>query len=103
MATAATNTKISGKVDAAAPARSREDALDTTVRLVTPERIVFRYPLAGPFRRFCAYLIDLGLWLFLVIAATIISLILSLGSMSGMGLALVAYFVLTWGYGATCE
>jgi uncharacterized RDD family membrane protein YckC len=77
--------------------------LDTTVRLVTPERIVFLYPLAGPFRRLFAYFIDLGALLGLVVVAVMVSLALSLGSMSGMGPALVAYFVLTWGYGAFCE
>jgi uncharacterized RDD family membrane protein YckC len=77
--------------------------LDTTVRLVTPERIVFQYPLAGPFHRFGAYLIDLAIWLLLVVVASIVSLVLALGSASGIGLFLVAYFVLTWGYGATCE
>jgi uncharacterized RDD family membrane protein YckC len=77
--------------------------LDTKVRLVTPERIVFEYPLAGPFHRFCAYLIDLALLLFLVVVAAIASLMLSLGSAGGIGLALVASFVLTWGYQAGCE
>ena len=80
-----------------------DEPLDTTVRLVTPERIVFQYPLAGPFRRFFAYLIDLTLLTFLVLAAAILALILALGSPSGMGPALVAYFLLTWGYGAFCE
>jgi uncharacterized RDD family membrane protein YckC len=82
---------------------TRPEPLDTRVRLVTPERIVFQYPLAGPFHRFCAYLIDFGVWLLLVIVAAIASLVLSLGSLSGVGLIFVAYFVLTWGYGATCE
>jgi uncharacterized RDD family membrane protein YckC len=80
-----------------------DEPLDTTVRLVTPERIVFQYPLAGPFRRFFAYLIDLTLLIFLVLMATILALILALGSFSGIGPALVAYFLLTWGYGAFCE
>lgn len=88
---------------AGAGAPGRDDPLDTTVRIVTPERIVFQYPLAGPFRRLFAYLIDLALLTALVFAATIISLILSLGSASGVGLFLVAYFVLTWGYGALSE
>src|SRR5512135_923701 len=74
-----------------------DEPLDTTVRLVTPERIVFQYPLAGPFRRFFAYLIDLTLLIFLVLMATILALILALGSFSGIGPALVAYFLLTWG------
>jgi uncharacterized RDD family membrane protein YckC len=111
MATAATdtntksnsNTNVRTGAGRVAAAMWRDEPLDTTVRLVTPERIVFSYPLAGPFRRFCAYLIDVGLWLLLVIVATMLSLLLSLGSPSGLGLAFVAYFVLTWGYGASCE
>ena len=35
-----------------------EEPLDTSVRLVTPERITFQYPLAGPFRRSLAYFLD---------------------------------------------
>ena len=42
--------------------------LDAVVRLHTPERIVFDYPLAGPFRRFVAYLLDLAIQACLVIA-----------------------------------
>jgi len=77
--------------------------LDTTVRLVTPERIVFLYPLAGPFRRLFAYLIDQALLAALVGGAAVASMILSLGSPSGFGLLFVAFFALTWGYGAGCE
>jgi uncharacterized RDD family membrane protein YckC len=73
------------------------------VRLLTPERITFDYPLGGPFRRFTAYLVDLALLSLLVAAAFLTSLALSLGSASGLGLALVAYFLITWGYGAFCE
>jgi uncharacterized RDD family membrane protein YckC len=80
-----------------------EEPLDTFVRLVTPERIVFQYPLAGPFRRFVAYLCDIALLTFLVLVAVLVSLLLTLGSVSGLGPSLVAYFVLTWGYGAFCE
>jgi uncharacterized RDD family membrane protein YckC len=103
MAAADTSGRTRGGAAGDDPASTDVEPLDTTIRLVTPERIVFRYPLAGPFRRFCAYLIDLGLWLFLVIAASIVALMLSFGSQAGIGLILVAYFVLTWGYGATCE
>jgi uncharacterized RDD family membrane protein YckC len=79
------------------------EPLDTTVRLVTPERIVFQYPLAGPFRRLFAYLIDMVLLTALVIGAFIAATLLTLFTPSGLGPALVAYFVLTWGYGAVCE
>jgi uncharacterized RDD family membrane protein YckC len=102
IATANLNTRADQGGDRTALAGS-EAPLDTKVRLVTPERIIFEHPLAGPFHRFSAYLIDLALLTFLVIVATIASLVLTLGSISGLGLALVAYFALTWGYGAACE
>lgn len=84
-------------------AGQHDGPLDTTVRLITPERIVFRYPLAGPFRRLFAYLVDMALLFGLVLASIIISVVLTLGSPSGMGPIFVAYFVLTQGYGAFCE
>jgi uncharacterized RDD family membrane protein YckC len=101
MATTATN--ITAQAAATTRPLVPDEPIDTKVRLVTPERIVFQYPLAGPFHRFCAYLIDLGIWLLLLVVAAIVSLVLSLGSISGLGLILVAYFVLTWGYGAASE
>jgi uncharacterized RDD family membrane protein YckC len=79
------------------------EALDTTVRLVTPERITFQYPLAGPFRRAVAYLIDLMVIGLLCLLALLVSLAVSLGTISGFGLFLPAFFVLNFGYGATCE
>jgi uncharacterized RDD family membrane protein YckC len=72
--------------------------LDTTVRLVTPERIVFQYPLAGPFRRLFAYFLDQVIIAILIVAAIIVSITVSLGSSAGIGLILVAYFLLSWGY-----
>jgi uncharacterized RDD family membrane protein YckC len=79
------------------------EPLDATVRLDTPERIEFAYPLGGPFRRFVAYLIDLAILVGLVIGAFVAALLLSLGSSSSLGPALVAYFLLSWGYGAFFE
>jgi uncharacterized RDD family membrane protein YckC len=79
------------------------DPLDCVVRIVTPERIVLVYPLAGPFRRFMAYLIDQVLIVVLVLAAFLVTSLVALGSVAFLGPALVAYFVLTWGYGAFCE
>lgn len=83
-----------------------EEPLDTTVRLTTPERIVFEYPLAGPFRRFFAYFIDLILLVFLIVVGALGSLIFfgTLGSAgAGLGAWFVATFALVWGYGAFCE
>lgn len=80
-----------------------EPPLDAVVLVDTPERIVFEYPLGGPFRRFAAYLLDLAILACMVMTALLASLLLSLGSPSGMGMALVAYFLLTWGYSAGFE
>lgn len=80
-----------------------EEPLDTTVRLVTPERIVFQYPLAGPFRRVVGYMIDVLVMLLAIMVLSILSLVVSLGSISGMGPMLVAYFLIVWGYGAFFE
>jgi uncharacterized RDD family membrane protein YckC len=77
--------------------------LDTTVRLVTPERITFQYPLAGPFRRALAYLIDFLFWLLLCFVVFMILVIVSLGTTAGLGLIFVAFFVLQWGYSGFCE
>jgi uncharacterized RDD family membrane protein YckC len=84
-------------------AQSRREPLDCVVRLVTPERIVIAHPLAGPARRFVAYLIDLVLLGAMVFVAFVISLVLSFGATAGLGPAMLALFLLTWGYGAFCE
>jgi uncharacterized RDD family membrane protein YckC len=84
-------------------AEGRREPLDGMVRLVTPERIVIAHPLAGPARRFMAYLIDQVLLVVLLLLALLFSLFVTMGSQSAMGPFLLAYFVLTWGYGAFCE
>jgi uncharacterized RDD family membrane protein YckC len=84
-------------------ASGRHEPLDCIVRLVTPERIVIAHPLAGPSRRFVAYLIDQVLIIIVSVLMLILSLVLTLGSMSALGPFLVVYFALNWGYGAFCE
>jgi uncharacterized RDD family membrane protein YckC len=84
----------------------RDEPLDCVVRLVTPERIIVVHPLAGPFRRFAAYMIDLGVLVLLVVILILVAVVLavfSAGSASVMGPILVAFFFLSWGYGAFCE
>jgi uncharacterized RDD family membrane protein YckC len=85
------------------PATDSFEPLDTVVKLVTPERIIIVHPLAGPARRFVAYLLDLMVLIAATVAILFASIILSLGSPSGFGPFLVGLFVLTWGYGAFCE
>lgn len=81
----------------------REAPLDTTVRLITPERIVFQYPLAGPFRRYMAYLVDLVLVTGTVVVVALAIMLLLPGTRAGIGPILVIYFVLFWGYRGVSE
>jgi uncharacterized RDD family membrane protein YckC len=83
-----------------------DEPLDCVVRLVTPERIIVVHPLAGPFRRFAAYLIDLGVLVMMVMVLIVVSIVLTIfsaGSAAVAGPMLVAFFFLSWGYGAFCE
>ena len=92
-----------GVAMATAVLEAKHGGLDTAVRLVTPERITFRYPLAGPFRRAAAYLVDLVILLCLCLVGLMLSLVFSLGSAAGLGIFLVALFGLRFGYGALFE
>jgi len=84
-------------------AQARPEPLDCVIRVVTPERITLVLPLAGPARRFVAYLLDQMLLAALVLVAILVLLVLAMGSIAGFGPGLLAYFVLIWGYGAFCE
>jgi uncharacterized RDD family membrane protein YckC len=88
---------------ASAGTPDKHEPLDCAVKIITPERISLLLPLAGPARRFVAYLLDQLLLAVLVLVAVVVALVLAMGSIAGMGPALVAYFVLNWGYGAFCE
>ncbi|MFG0262702.1 MAG: RDD family protein [Novipirellula sp. JB048] len=84
-------------------------ALDTTIAVVTPENIAFKYQLAGPFRRLPAYLIDvvvrwsviLGVVLLLLLTGILLDFRL-FGPFIGAA-ALILNFVISWFYGATLE
>jgi uncharacterized RDD family membrane protein YckC len=88
-----------------APSRliSEEAPFDTVVHVITPERITFEFLIAGPFMRFAAYLIDQVIILLLRLVLSLVAIVATLGSESGIGLSLVIYFLLSWGYGAFCE
>ncbi|MBS2014990.1 MAG: RDD family protein [Deltaproteobacteria bacterium] len=83
-----------------------DDVLDTAVAIETPEHIVFHHRLAGPARRAAAHLIDLVLC-YTAVAVLVAVVLLStqastdeLGSSAkaGMGIVLVALFVVQWVY-----
>ena len=90
-----------GKSSSGEPA---SEPLDCVVRLVTPERIVIEHPLAGPSRRFMAYLVDQVLLVVLVLVASPYLLFsidgLASGDWSDPG---DLFYALTWGYGHFCE
>jgi len=83
--------------------------LDTSIQIVTPENIAFRYYVAGPFRRLPAYLIDLLIRILigLVLWWMLSLLTLVLGGIGflavGLGLSLMLWFVLEWFYGGLFE
>ena len=94
--------------------------LDNQLRVATPENISFQYILAGPFRRFAAYLLDLmislGGYAIIVIAVAILFGVwipLTAGTffqpitdaIAGMtnALILVGAFLVLWFYGAYME
>lgn len=85
------------------PPDTRREPLDTSVRLVTPERITFQYPLAGPFRRALAYLLDIVVMGMMILFGSILANLLALGTGAGMGLMFVVIFALMFGYGAFFE
>jgi len=84
-------------------------ALDTTIAVVTPENIAFDYQLAGPFRRFPAYVIDvLVRWLIIFVLVALIYLTGGLIDFSILGPFAIAagfliYFVISWFYGTVLE
>jgi uncharacterized RDD family membrane protein YckC len=85
--------------------------LDTTVAIEAPEHIRFRYRLAGPVQRAVAHLIDLaaivGIAVVLILLAVFANIATPLrGEALGkaeIGFALLALFVLQWGYFALFE
>ncbi len=90
---------IIGRMAALAP------QIDTTIQIVTPENIAFDYQVAGPFRRWPAYLLDLaarfGLLLVIVVAANLLDW-LGAGALAVAAILLV-WFLLEWFYGGFFE
>ncbi|MHB8953228.1 MAG: RDD family protein [Pirellulaceae bacterium] len=83
---------------------SASSAIDTTVDIVTPENIAFHYQVAGPFRRFPAYLIDVCIQIAILFGLAIVASLLSfgLGTVS-LAVWILAEFTLSWFYGGLFE
>ena len=88
--------------------------LDTDVAIETPEHIVFRPKVAGPARRFLAYLLDLLLCYAVFAAVAFLVMLATFGSGgiegaadgamgTGIGLLLVILFAIQWVYFAVLE
>jgi len=80
--------------------------LDTSIEIVTPENVSFRYHVAGPFRRLPAYLLDIAFRvLILVLVGMAVSLVCSLLGLPslGVGFTFILWFVLSWFYGGLFE
>jgi len=69
--------------------------LDTVHRIETPEGVDLDQRVAGPLARMLAWLIDLALRL---LAGGVISLVLAVLGEFGIGLLLIALFLLEWSY-----
>ena len=86
-----------------------ENPLDTTIAVVTPENIAFDYQLAGPCRRFPAYIVDVfARWIFIIavfIALSLAGLGFGFSGMSYVGMAMITIllFVTNWFYGTFFE
>jgi uncharacterized RDD family membrane protein YckC len=91
-----------------------QHGLDTDIAIETPEHIVFRYKVAGPARRFFAYLIDVVLCYVGLSFIGLVVLIAAAGEGSvsgaiedtvglGVGLLLVLLFVVQWVYFVVLE
>lgn len=82
-------------------AKHQPDQIDSAVRIITPENIAFRYQLAGPCRRFGAFVIDYLVRAAIILPAYFVAAII--GSPIVFGAMLLLAFAVWWGYGAIFE
>jgi uncharacterized RDD family membrane protein YckC len=77
-------------------------ARTNTLQLRTPEGVVFSLPLAGPVSRFLAWGVDVGC---ILAATSLLRAVLGLFPSAGFASAtyVIAYFVISIGYGIGCE
>lgn len=80
--------------------------LDATIEIVTPENIAFHYRVAGPFRRWPAYLLDMairvGLFMLSVFVVGLAGAFSGAGGLAA-GMILISWFLLDWFYGGLFE
>lgn len=80
--------------------------IDSTVEIVTPENIAFHYQVAGPFRRFPAFLLDMlirsGVFTLFMIVLGFAGALTNLSGVMGASMMIV-WFLLDWFYGGVFE
>ncbi len=76
------------------------DARTNTLLLRTPEGVVFSLPLAGPVSRFLAWSVDVGC---ITAATSLLHELLSVLGSIASATDVIAYFVISIGYGIACE
>ena len=87
----------------------RNHQLDTSIEIVTPENVSFRYHVAGPFRRLPAFMIDMGFQALIItfggrlIVFAMLVLFGVSGAFLGVGFYLILAFVISWFYGGLFE
>lgn len=87
----------------------RNHQLDTSIEIVTPENVSFRYHVAGPFRRLPAFMIDVVLQAIVItisgrmIVFAMLVLFGVSGAFLGVGFYLIFAFVISWFYGGLFE
>jgi uncharacterized RDD family membrane protein YckC len=74
--------------------------IDTTRPVYTPEGIALRLPAAGPVPRAIAWIIDTAIRLAVLM---VVSILVSLMGNAGVGLYILVFFVVFWGYPILCE
>lgn len=80
--------------------------IDANIEIVTPENIAFRYQVAGPFRRFPAFLLDMVIRAAIFFALAI--LLGMAGALAALGaivqaMMIILWFLLEWFYGGVFE
>jgi uncharacterized RDD family membrane protein YckC len=83
---------------------SEVEALDNTTDVETPERVRFRYRVAGPVRRALAYLLDLALRAVVMLLLSLLSIPLGFAaSKVTAGLWMLLLFAMEWGWNVAFE
>ncbi len=83
---------------------STTEQIDTTIEVIAPENIAFTYRIAGPFRRFPAYLLDLFFRVVIMFALGVVMMLSSIAiGAVGFAFLMVIFFLQSWFYGGFFE